>query len=85
MQLAQQRSQSGDLDGAIGNYQQAIKLNPQSGLAYSGLGSALMDKGNPKDAVTALEQAVALLEKPPTLPGSTQVRRTPDLLSLAVA
>src|SRR3989442_14361 len=57
LQTALQRYQAGDLDGAIAAYQQAIKLNPQSGIAYSGLGSALIDKGNPKDAAAALEQA----------------------------
>src|ERR1700732_370074 len=85
LQTAQQRYQTGDLDGAIAAYQQAIRLNPQSGLAYSGLGSALLDKGNPKDAVAALEQAVALLDKPAAaVPGSSQIRRVSDPLNLAL-
>ena len=65
LQTAQQRYQAGDLDGAILAYQQAIRLNPQSGLAYSSLGSALLDKNNPKDAVAALEQAVKDLKTDP--------------------
>src|SRR5947207_6113793 len=85
LQAAQQRHQAGDLDGAIAAYQQAIKLNPQSGPAYSGLGSALLDKGNPKDSVSALEQAVSLLDKPAAaVPGSSQLRRVADPLNLAV-
>ncbi|MCU1317921.1 MAG: hypothetical protein JWN63_3243, partial [Candidatus Acidoferrum typicum] len=85
LQVAQQRHQAGDFDGAIATYQQAIKLNPQGGLAYSGLGSALLDKGNPKDSVSALEQAVALLDKPAAaVSGSAQLRRVADPLNLAV-
>lgn len=61
--LADKRYQAGDFDGAIANYQQAVKLNAQSGMAYSGLGSVLLDKGNYKESAAALETAVALLEK----------------------
>lgn len=85
LQLAQQRYQAGDLDGAIVSYLQAVKLNPQSGIAYSGLGSALLDKGNLKDAGAALEHAVALLDPPVTLPGTTQVAHGRDPLQFAVA
>jgi len=85
LQTAQQRYQTGDVDGAIAAYQQAIRLNPQSGLAYSGLGSALLDKGNPKDAVAAMEQAVALFDKPAAaVPGSSQIQRASDPLNLAL-
>ncbi len=85
LQVAQQRYQAGDLDGAIAAYQQASRLNPQSGLAYSGLGSALLDQGNPKDSVSALEQAIALLDKPAAaVPGSPELRRVADPLNLAV-
>lgn len=44
-QLVQQRYQAGDLDGAITNYQRAVKLDPQSETAYSGLDAALLDRG----------------------------------------
>ena len=71
-QLVQQRYQAGDLDGAITNYQRAVKLDPQSETAYSGLDAALLGKGDFKELAAAL----ALLEKPKaTLPGSMQLSR----------
>src|SRR5260370_16751605 len=56
LQTAQQRYEAGDLDGAILGYQQAIRLNPQSGLAYSSLESPLLYKNNPNDPLPPLEQ-----------------------------
>ena len=74
VQLAQQRYQAGDLDGGITNYQRAVKLDPRSETAYSGLGAALLDRGDFKESPAALAVAVALLEKPKaTLPGSMQL------------
>jgi len=52
--LADQRYQAGDLDAAISLYQQAVKLSAQSGTAYAGLGSALLDKGSYKESAAAL-------------------------------
>lgn len=75
-QLVQQRYQAGDLDGAITNYQRAVKLDPQSETAYSGLDAALLDKRDFNELAAVLAVAVALLEKPKaTLPGSMQLSR----------
>jgi len=52
--------QSGDLDTAVGHYQQAVQLWPRFGDAFSELGEALIAKGQPAEAVPYLQQAVAL-------------------------
>lgn len=57
---AVRRHQSGDLTGAVADYERALQLNPKVPEALSNLGSALRDLGRPAEAVARYEQALAL-------------------------
>jgi TolB-like protein/class 3 adenylate cyclase len=49
-----------DLDGAIATVRHAIELDPTMAYAYQALGYALSAKGQPQEALRALERAVEL-------------------------
>jgi tetratricopeptide (TPR) repeat protein len=51
--------QSGDLDGAIRHYQEAVRVWPRLGDAQSKLGEALIAKDQPAEAVPYLQRAIA--------------------------
>jgi tetratricopeptide (TPR) repeat protein len=48
------------LDKAIADYNEAVRLNPQNALAYSALGSAYMDKDDLPHSVAAYGEAIKL-------------------------
>ncbi|MDR3617022.1 MAG: tetratricopeptide repeat protein [Candidatus Obscuribacterales bacterium] len=50
-----------DLQGALKDYDEAIKLNPSHGPAYANRGSARFNSGNPKGALEDFNKAVQLL------------------------
>jgi hypothetical protein len=50
----------GDLDGAIADYDQAIKLNPREALAYYNRGTARWDKGDREGAVADYDMALQI-------------------------
>jgi tetratricopeptide (TPR) repeat protein len=49
-----------DLDGAIADYDQAIKLNPKFGLAYKNRGKAKQEKGDLDGAIADFNRAIKL-------------------------
>ncbi len=54
------RSDSGDKQGAIADYNQAIKLNPQYANAYNNRGNARYDSGDKEGAIDDYTQAIQL-------------------------
>src|ERR1700677_3394415 len=50
----------GDLDGAIVDYEKAIKLDPGFARAYYSRGLARYDQGNVKDAIADYNEAIKL-------------------------
>jgi Tfp pilus assembly protein PilF len=52
--------QAGDLEKAVVNYQQALRLNPNVALLQNNYGVALYDQGNAKEALKHQRKAVAL-------------------------
>jgi tetratricopeptide (TPR) repeat protein len=50
-----------DFQGALKDYDEAIKLNPNHGPAYANRGSARFNSGNPKGALEDFNKAVQLL------------------------
>jgi tetratricopeptide (TPR) repeat protein len=54
------RFQSGDVDGAMGDLAQTLKREPRDVGALAGLGSILLDAGQPEDALRAYDRALAL-------------------------
>ena len=50
----------GDLDGAISDYDHAIKLNPKLAKAYYSRGLARYDKGSLQEAIADYDQAIKL-------------------------
>jgi serine/threonine protein kinase len=53
-------AQKGDWEGAIQTYQDAVKLNPKYGLAYTNMGYALNRIGRFNEAIDALSKAANL-------------------------
>jgi Flp pilus assembly protein TadD len=53
----------GDLDGAIRDFTQAIRLNPQDSLAYGLRGKAYSDKGDLDNAIKDLDESIRLNPK----------------------
>src|ERR1700745_1128581 len=66
VQDAQQKQRAGDLDGAIGEYRQFLKLHPEATAIHSNLGAALAGLGRFEEAIAeykiALEQSPGLAE-----------------------
>jgi len=56
--LAKQKK--GDLNGAMVDYNQAIELNPQYGLAYRNRGNAKRKKGDLDGAIADFNRAIKL-------------------------
>jgi Flp pilus assembly protein TadD len=50
----------GDFDGAIAAYTEAIRLNPQNALPYSGRGRGYSRKGELDKAIADCNQAIQL-------------------------
>jgi tetratricopeptide (TPR) repeat protein len=57
---ADEKHKEGDLKGAISDYDQAIKLNPKSALAYVGRGAVRYVLGDKQGANTDYNQAISL-------------------------
>ncbi len=53
-----QYSLKGQIDDAIKEYEETIKLNPKSAEAYNNLGFALLDKGETDKAIEAQKKAI---------------------------
>jgi tetratricopeptide (TPR) repeat protein len=50
----------GNLDGAIVEFREAIRLDPKYGWAHNNLGAALIDKGDPDGAIVEFREAIRL-------------------------
>jgi tetratricopeptide (TPR) repeat protein len=57
---ADEKSKTGDLKGAIENYDQALRLNPNYGAAYTNRGQDRGDLGDKEGAIKDLTQAIRL-------------------------
>jgi tetratricopeptide (TPR) repeat protein len=58
--LAEELAHRGDMQGAIDRYRAAIRLKPDWGDPYRGLGQVLLDHHDYAEAVNALQSAVSL-------------------------
>ena len=54
------KERKGDLDGAMADYNQAIKLNPKNASAYNNRGNAKTKKGDLNGAMADYNQAIKL-------------------------
>ncbi len=59
------RSASGDISGAIKDYDRALSINPQLAEAFANRGTALMRQTRYEQALTELNQALSLKPKDP--------------------
>ncbi len=59
------KAMRGDLDGALADYAEAIKLNPADGAAWACRADALRLKGDFASALPAYDRAIELDPKPP--------------------
>src|SRR5437764_15148457 len=67
VQHAIQKQKSGDLQGAVPEYQQFLKLHPEATAIHSNLGAALAGLGRFEEAVSEYKIA---LKQAPRLPGA---------------
>jgi len=58
--VGQSRQLLGNTDGAIAEYREALRLNPDYALAHYNLGSALCDKGDLREALQEYRTAYEL-------------------------
>jgi tetratricopeptide (TPR) repeat protein len=68
-----------DLQGALKDYDEAIKLNPNHGPAYANRGSTRFNAGNPKGALEDFNRAVQLM------PDNTGIKELRDRVAKSVA
>jgi tetratricopeptide (TPR) repeat protein len=61
------KEEKGDLDGALAHYDQAIRFNPKSGLAYFGRGNIKRRKADLDGAMADYNEAIGLDPKMPCL------------------
>ena len=54
------KQKKGDLDGAMADYNHAIQLNPNYGLAYRNRGNAKQKKGDSDGAIADFNRAIKL-------------------------
>src|SRR5438034_274217 len=59
------KSDKGDLDGAIADYDEATKFDPKYAIAYCNRGNAKDDKGDPDGAIADYTRAIELNPKYP--------------------
>src|SRR2546427_13125761 len=62
VQDAIQKQQAGDLEGAVAEYRQFLKLHPEATVIHSNLGAALAHLGRFEEAV--IEYKIALKQSP---------------------
>src|ERR1700692_2954707 len=62
-QDAMQKQQSGDLEGAVPEYRQFLKLHPEVAAIHSNLGAALAGLGRYEEALPEYKTALKLLPK----------------------
>ena len=62
VQDAQQKQRSGDLEGAVSEYRQFLKIDPSATAIHSNLGAALADLGRFEEAIS--EYRIALQQSP---------------------
>lgn len=77
------KSQNGDIDGAIADYQTAIGLRPEAASAYIGLATLYSMKNNDPKAAVVLEQFIKFLEesgkKTPKVKGEVTAGNSVDI------
>jgi tetratricopeptide (TPR) repeat protein len=59
--------QKGELNGAIGEFEQAISLNPSLAFAHRNLAITLLREGREAEAIERLKQAIAATQGDPSL------------------
>jgi protein O-GlcNAc transferase len=72
--------QKGDLDGAIAEWREAARLDPQYAPPHANLGEALESKGDTQGAIAAYEQFLVLA---PQAPNAAEVRNRLSALKSA--
>src|SRR3984893_15829485 len=67
VQDAIQKQQAGDLEGAVAEYKQFLKLHPEATAIHSNLGAALAGLGRFEEAISEYKTA---LRQTPSMPGA---------------
>ncbi|HEX2825480.1 MAG TPA: tetratricopeptide repeat protein [Burkholderiales bacterium] len=61
-------TQAGDHRGAIAAYSEAVRMEPDSGMAWNNLAQAYRSSGDPQRAVVVLERAMLAVRDSPSTP-----------------
>ena len=75
-----------EFDRALSEYDEAIRLDPRNGMAYSGRGCASTEKGEFDRAIASFDEAIRLDPKIASMPfykryrAAAEVRRDLDIL-----